>query len=99
MPRNPLEIQQSHKRGPAISRALICCQRAVDLDPNYALAWAGLANCYTLLCWYGLAVPGEFMAKATEAAGRAVALDPSLDEAHNALAIVSLLSTWDRAEA
>jgi TolB-like protein/Tfp pilus assembly protein PilF len=88
-----------YKRGPAISRALICCQRAVDLDPNYALAWAALANCYTVLCWYGLAVPGEFMAKATEAAGRAVALDPSLDEAHNALAIVSLLSTWDRAEA
>jgi TolB-like protein len=88
-----------YKRGPAISRALICCQRAVDLDPNYALAWAALANCYTLLCWYGLAVPRDFMPKAMEAAGRAVTLDPSLAEAHNALAIVSLVGTWDRAEA
>jgi TolB-like protein len=88
-----------YKRGPAISRALICCQRAVDLDPNYALAWAALANCYILLCWYGLAVPRDFVPKATEAAGRAVALDPALDEAHNALAIVSLMGTWDRAAA
>ena len=40
-----------YKRGHAISRALACCQRAVDLDPGYALAWAGLADCYTTLCW------------------------------------------------
>jgi adenylate cyclase len=38
-----------YKRGLAIRRALPCCQRAVDLDPNYALAWAGLADCYSSL--------------------------------------------------
>jgi TolB-like protein/Tfp pilus assembly protein PilF len=88
-----------YKRGPAISRALVCCQRAVDLDPNYACAWAALADCYSLLCWYSLAVPRDFMPKAVEAARRAVALDPSLAEAHSALAFISLLHSWDRAEA
>src|SRR5499425_2329684 len=88
-----------YKRGPAIPRALACCRRAVELDPTYALAWAALANSYTLLCWYGFADPQEFMPKATEAARRAVALDPSLAEAHCALALISLLHSWDRAEA
>jgi len=86
-----------YKRGPAISRALVCCQRAVDLDPNYALAWAALANCYTLLCWHGFAVPRECMPKAVEAARRAVALEPSLAEAHCALAATSLTYAWDGA--
>src|SRR5499427_1223883 len=88
-----------YKRGSAIPRALACFRRAVELDPNYALAWAAVANCYTLLCWYGLAVPRDFMPKAVEAARRAVALDPSLAEAHSALAVISMLYSWDRAEA
>jgi TolB-like protein len=88
-----------YKRGPAISHALVCCQRAVDLDPKYALAWAALANCHTLLCWYGFAVPREFMPKAMEDARRAVALDPSLADAHSSLAVISFLYGWDRAEA
>jgi TolB-like protein len=88
-----------YKRGPAISRALVCCQRAVDLDPDYALAWAALADCYTFLSYYGLAVPRDVMPKAVEAARRAVALDPSLAEAHSALAVISLLYSWDRAQA
>src|SRR5215831_1058206 len=88
-----------YKRGSAIPRALVCFGQAVELDPNYALAWAALANCYTFLCWYSLAVPREFMPKAVEAARRAVGLDPSLAEAHSALAVISLLYSWDRAEA
>jgi tetratricopeptide (TPR) repeat protein len=88
-----------YKRGPAISRALVCCQRAVDLDPNYACAWAALSDCYTFLPRYSLAVPRDFMPKAMEAARRAVTLDPSLAEAHSALAITSLMYSWDRAEA
>jgi tetratricopeptide (TPR) repeat protein len=87
-----------YKRGSAIPRALPCFRRAVDLDPNYALAWAALADCYTLLCYYSLAVPRDFMPKAVEAARRAVALDPSLAEPHYALALTSWMYTWDRAE-
>jgi serine/threonine-protein kinase len=88
-----------YKRGPDISRALVCCQQAVGLDPNYALAWAELANCYTCLCWYGFATSQSTIPKAVEAARRAVALDSSLSEAHSALAIVALVGVWDRAEA
>jgi tetratricopeptide (TPR) repeat protein len=88
-----------YKRGPAISRALVCCQRAVDLDPDYALAWAALAECHTTLSWYGFAVSRASMPKAVEAARRAVGLDSSLAETHCALAITSLMGDWNRAEA
>jgi TolB-like protein/Tfp pilus assembly protein PilF len=87
-----------YKRGSAIPRALVSCRRAVELDPSYALAWACLANCYTLLCWYGGEAPQRCMPKATEAARRAAALDPSLAEAHSAQALLSLLYSRDRAE-
>jgi adenylate cyclase len=88
-----------YKRGSAIPLALAACQRAVDLDPDYALAWATLANCYTTLGWYGLAAPQDSMPKGAAAARRALALDPSLSEAHSALAIASLMGTWERVEA
>jgi TolB-like protein/Tfp pilus assembly protein PilF len=88
-----------YKRGSAIPRAMACCQQAVTLDPEYALAWAGLADSYTALGYYGLARPEESMPKAIQAARRSVALDPSLAEAHTALAMASLIGTWDREEA
>jgi TolB-like protein/Tfp pilus assembly protein PilF len=88
-----------YKRGGALPRALESCQRAVTLDPKYALAWAGLADSYTALGYYGFARPEESMPKAMEAARRSVALDPSLAEAHTALAMASLMGTWDREEA
>jgi adenylate cyclase len=87
------------KRGAAILRALESCQRAVTLDPGYALAWAGLADLYTVLGYYGLTPPQDSMPKGLEAARRAVALDPLLAEAHSALAIASLLGTSDPANA
>jgi adenylate cyclase len=88
-----------YKRGPAIARALASCQRAVTLDSEYALAWAGLADSYTALGYYGFVRPGESMPKGMEAARRAVALEPSLAEAHTALAMACLMGTWDRDEA
>jgi adenylate cyclase len=88
-----------YKRGQAIRSALACCQRAVDLDSNYALAWAGLADCYTILGIYGLAAPDISMPKAAEAARRAVSLDSSLAEGHSALAMACLIGGSDKAEA
>jgi len=87
------------RRGSAVPRALECFQRAVTLDPQYALAWAGLADAYTVLGYCGFALPEACMPKGTEAARRAVALDPSLAEAHNALACACLLDSWDDAKA
>jgi TolB-like protein/Flp pilus assembly protein TadD len=87
------------KRGSAIPHALACFERAVALDSEYALAWAGLADSYTVLGYYGLARPEISMPKGAEAARRSVALDPSLAEAHSALAMSCLLYAWDLAKA
>jgi tetratricopeptide (TPR) repeat protein len=74
-------------------------EQAVKLDPNYAQAWAGLADSYTVLGYTGLARPETIMPKAIEAARRAVSLDPALAEAHNALAMASLMGAWNKVEA
>ena len=88
-----------YRRGGDIPRAVECFKKAVALDPEYALACAGLADSYNVLGYYGLARPEVCMPKGMEAARRAVALDPSLAEAHTALAISSLMGAWDRTEA
>jgi non-specific serine/threonine protein kinase len=88
-----------YRRGGAIPPAVECFERAVALDPNYAQAWAGLADSYTTLGYYGLVRPEASMPKGMEAARRAVALDPSLAEAHTALAVASLVGAWDKGEA
>lgn len=87
------------RRGVAASRALECFEREVALDPDYALAWAGLADSQTVLGYSGLARPEVTMPKAVEAARRAVTLAPSQAEGHNALAMASLIGVSDRAQA
>jgi len=88
-----------YQRGAAMLRAAKCFERAVALDPDYAIAWAGLADAHTVLGYYGLMPPAATMPQGMEAARRAVALGPSLAEAHNALAMSSLLHDWDLAAA
>src|SRR5207302_7947837 len=88
-----------YRRGGVISRAAECFEREVALDPNYALAWAGLADSQTVLGYYGFARPEANTPKALEAAHRAVRLGPSLAEARNALAMASLMCAWDCAKA
>jgi adenylate cyclase len=88
-----------YRRGGAIPSAVQCFEQAVAIDSDYALAWAGLADSYTTLGYYGLAHPNDSMPKGMEAAQRAVALDGSLAEAHNALAMASLMGVWDKAQA
>ena len=88
-----------YRRGGVISRAAECFEREVALDPDYALAWAGLADSQTVLGYYGFARPEGNTPKAIEAAHRAVTLGPSLAEARNALAMASLMCAWDRSTA
>jgi TolB-like protein/Flp pilus assembly protein TadD len=88
-----------YRRGVAVSRAAECFERELALDSDYAMAWAGLADSYTVLGYYGHACPEANMPKAVEASRRAVALAPTLAEAHNALAMASLMGTWDRVKA
>jgi adenylate cyclase len=88
-----------YRRGRGTWQAAECFERAVKLDPDYALAWAGAADAYTTIGYYGFARPEATMPKGMEAAQRAVALNPSLAETHNALAMASLMGTWDKAQA
>jgi serine/threonine protein kinase len=83
-----------YRRGPWIVRALECFQKAVALDPVYAQAWAGVADAFTTLSYYGYRRPDEAMPAAVDAATRATAADPESAEAHNALAAAALL--WER---
>ncbi len=88
-----------YRRGGVISHAARCFEREVALDPDYALAWAGLADSQTVLGYYGFARPEGNTPKALEAAQRAVALAPSLAEARNAMAMASLMCAWNREKA
>ena len=83
-----------YQRGKSIPKALECFEQAVALDPNYAQAWAGMADGYTTSGYSGFVPPEAVMPRALEAARRALALDPELAEAHNALACATLL--WER---
>ena len=82
------------KRGKHAPQGMECLKRAVELDPRFAAAWAGLADAYTIRGFWSVAPPGEVMPKALTAARRAVALDPNLAEAQCALAAARLF--WER---
>ena len=70
-------------------------QQAIDLDPGYALAYAGLADCYMMLASYIAIPPKEGQAKAKAAAATAMALDSELAEAHISTGFVRFLFDWD----
>jgi eukaryotic-like serine/threonine-protein kinase len=80
-------------------KAIECFQQAVEKDPAYALAHAGLADSYVLLGWNGYLPPKEAFPKGKAAAMRAVRLDPDLGEAHTSLAATLWLHDWQWAEA
>jgi DNA-binding SARP family transcriptional activator/TolB-like protein len=69
-----------------IQRALDYYQQAVDLDPGYALAWAGIADAWIFRGWYAQLAPNETFPKAKHAALRALEFDSTLAEAHASLA-------------
>jgi DNA-binding winged helix-turn-helix (wHTH) protein/TolB-like protein/Flp pilus assembly protein TadD len=68
---------------------------AIEKDPNYALAYAGLANAYSVAGIYGPLTPDEAFPLAKEAAQQALRLDDNLSEAHQALGGNKLLRDWD----
>jgi adenylate cyclase len=70
-------------------------QKAIDKDPNYALAWAGLADSYNLLDEYGNYSRAEVIPKAKAAVKRALELDDQLAEAHVSHASLLMFDEWD----
>ena len=72
-------------------------QKAVDRDPNYAPAWAGLGEALWSQAGFGLefVAPSEVHDRAVAAAEKALKLDERLPEAHNARALIALDGDWD----
>ncbi|MGQ0542596.1 MAG: winged helix-turn-helix domain-containing tetratricopeptide repeat protein [Blastocatellia bacterium] len=68
---------------------------AIDKDPTYALAYAGLADAYSLLADYNFATPEDSYTKARSAAEKALEIDGELAEAHTSLAYVNMYYFWN----
>jgi TolB-like protein/Tfp pilus assembly protein PilF len=87
------------RSGDNIPRAIAFYEQAIARDPNYAPAYAGLANAYALLPIYTATAPRDANPKAKEAAMKAFRLDPNLAEAHVALAKMLYFDELDLAGA
>ena len=79
----------------SLEKALACFHAAVDKDPNFALAYAEMANVFGNLGVLNLAPPAEMWAKAKAALEKALALDKDLAEAHTVAAGISFWFEWD----
>jgi TolB-like protein/Tfp pilus assembly protein PilF len=93
---------QLHQMTPsAISKSIEDFERAIQIDPNYAPAYAGMASAYALLAIvpFDFLPPHEAMPKAEKAARKALELDNSFAEAHTALALVNHHYHWKWKEA
>lgn len=97
-----LYLQGRHYWGkrsrPGLARSADLFRAAIDADPSFAAAWAGLADAWTLFADYGLAAPADCMPKARQAAERALVLDPMSAEAATSLGLISSQFEWNWAE-
>jgi len=73
-------------------------QQVIDMDPSYAPAYAGLADCYNMLVVYGVRQPKDGFPKAKDAAIKALEIDETLAEAHTSLAFIKFRWDWNRVE-
>ena len=89
-----------NKRTPdGFKKGLEMFQQAIDTDPGYALAYAGLADSYAMLGDYSVLAPRETFPRAEAAATTALKLDDNLAEGHTSLAFVKMAYEWDWAAA
>ncbi|HYY93431.1 MAG TPA: protein kinase, partial [Pyrinomonadaceae bacterium] len=77
------------------ARALTCYHQAISLDPDYALAYAGIADYYNFLGVYGVLPFADCSAAAKDAATKAVALDDELAEGYTALGFAVICHDFD----
>lgn len=76
-------------------QAMECFERAIDLDPRFAQAYTGLADCHSTLGVWAFAPPESVFPKARDLARRALDIDDTLAEAHASLAFVDTFFGWD----
>lgn len=79
----------------SLSKAITYYERALELDPNYAPAWAGLASAHSAQANFGYADIEESYRKARLEVKKALELDKNLPQAHSVLATIQLFYDWD----
>ena len=84
---------------PDMQKAIEYFQQAIDLDPNFALAYARISETYGSMPAYPYLTPNEAFPKAKSAAQRALEIDPTLSEAHTFLAYSLAIHDWNWPEA
>jgi TolB-like protein/DNA-binding winged helix-turn-helix (wHTH) protein/Tfp pilus assembly protein PilF len=82
------------RSGDGLTKAVVSFQDSIAKDPNYAPAYAGLADAYNLLIYYGYPPGREGVALARGAAEKAIDLDPQLARGHASLAYVYYMWDW-----
>jgi TolB-like protein/Tfp pilus assembly protein PilF len=78
----------NRRTGENLKKALTFFEQAAEKDPNYALAYAGIADACALIPVYAAGTPQEYLPRAKAAAEKAVELDDSLAEAHASLGLM-----------
>lgn len=82
-----------------LQKSIVAYQEALQHDPNFALAYAGIADFYNFLTIFGSKSPRLSFPQAKKAAQKAIELDPNLAEAYIALGVVNLGYEWNFLEA
>lgn len=78
-----------------IRRGIGYFQQAIDLDPNYALAYAGIADAYRSLAVGSEISPAESLTRSRTAANRAIEIDDTLSDGHATLGMTMFWGSWD----
>lgn len=87
------------RRGASVPPGLELLRRAVDFDPGYSLAWAGVADAFTVLAYSGAVRGAETKKQALAAAARSIEIDPTSAAGHTALAVSTLVFENNRVKA
>jgi len=82
------------RTGESMKKAEQYFAQAIDIDPTYAAAYSGLADCNSGLTWHGLKSPAEALPKAYAAARKALEINPGSAEAHASLGL-AMSHRWD----
>jgi TolB-like protein len=79
----------------ALKKAVASFETALSIETRCARSLSGIADCNSLLCWFGALAPKEAGAKAAACAARAVEIDASLSEPHASLALARFWYEWN----
>jgi len=86
-------------RGESIREGMQLMERALELDPEYGLAWSGLADAHSMLGFFAMVPPEVAGAKAGEASANALRFAPEIAESHTSRGVFALMYEWNWAEA